>query len=137
MIKIHEETGIPFVATNDVHYVNREDAEVHDVLLCIQTASTVDEEDRMRFPNDQFYLKSPQEMMRIFSDIPEAIENTVKIAERCQTEFTFGELHLPDFQAPDEKDNFLYLKELCQSGLKERYGDLFKDNQERLDYECR
>jgi DNA polymerase-3 subunit alpha len=135
MIKIHEETGIPFVATNDVHYVNKEDAEVHDVLLCIQTAATVDEEDRMRFANDQFYLKSPEEMGRIFSDIPQAIENTMRIADRCQTEFTFGELHLPDFQAPEGRDNFDYLKDLCQRGLKDRYGDEFAINQERLDYE--
>ena len=135
MIKIHEETGIPFVATNDVHYVNKEDAEVHDVLLCIQTATTVDEEDRMRFPNDEFYLKSPDEMASLFSDIPEALENTGKIADRCQTEFTFGDLHLPDFQAPEGKNNFAYLKELCERGLKERYGDGFKEYQERLDYE--
>jgi len=82
MKRLREETGIPFVATNDVHYVKKEDAAVHDVLLCIQTAKTVDDENRMRFPNDQFYLKSEQEMERLFADLPEAIENTKKIADR-------------------------------------------------------
>ena len=135
MKQIHQETGIPFVATNDVHYVNKEDAEVHDVLLCIQTGTNIDEEDRMRFPNNEFYLKSPEEMAKIFSDIPEAIENTKKIADRCKTEFVFGKLHLPDFEAPEGIDNFTYLKTLCETGLGERYGDSYNLNQERLDYE--
>ena len=95
MKRLHEETGIPFVATNDVHYVRQEDAVAQDVLMCIQTASTIDEENRMRFPNDQFYLKSEDEMRRIFANIPEACDNTAAIAERCDVTFRFGELHLP------------------------------------------
>ena len=121
MKQIHEETGIPFAATNDVHYVRREDAAYHDVLLCIQTAATVDEEDRMRFPNDQFYLKSEDEMRKIFAGIPEACDNTHKIADRCNVEFEFGKLHLPEFMAPDGLSNNEYLRKLCADGLRARY----------------
>ncbi|MBQ1401555.1 MAG: DNA polymerase III subunit alpha, partial [Firmicutes bacterium] len=121
MKQIHEETGIPFVATNDVHYVRREDAAYHDVLLCIQTAATVDEEDRMRFPNDQFYLKSEDEMRKVFAGIPEACDNTHKIADRCNVEFEFGKLHLPEFMAPDGLSNNEYLRKLCADGLRARY----------------
>lgn len=121
MIRIHEETGIPFVATNDVHYVRQEDAKAHDVLLCIQTAATIDEEDRMRFPNDQFYLKSEEEMRRLFAGIPDACDNTEKVAEACDVTFEFGHLHLPEFKAPEGKTNREYLRELCQQGLQERY----------------
>lgn len=122
MIRLHEETGIPFSATNDVHYVRREDAKAHDVLLCIQTAATIDEEDRMRFPNDEFYLKSEEEMRKIFANFPEACDNTAKIAEQCDVTFEFGHLHLPEFRAPKGKSNREYLRELCSKGLEERYG---------------
>ncbi len=135
MKRLREETGIPFVATNDVHYVKREDAIPHDVLLCIQTAKTVDEENRMRFPNDQFYLKSQQEMEQLFSEFPEAIENTHKIADQCNVEFQFGQIHLPEFSAPDGKQNETYLRELCAAGMQDRYGELNDELQERLDYE--
>ncbi len=135
MKRLREETGIPFVATNDVHYVRREDAVAHDILLCIQTAKTVDDENRMRFPNDQFYLKSELEMERIFADIPEAIENTKKIADRCNVEFEFGQIHLPEFHAPDGKQNDAYLRELCAAGMAERYGELTPELKERLEYE--
>jgi len=135
MKRLHEETGIPFVATNDVHYVRREDAVPHDVLLCIQTAKTVDDENRMRFPNDQFYLKSELEMERIFADLPEAIENTKKIADRCNVEFQFGQIHLPEFRSPDGKTNEAYLRELCAEGMRDRYGDITPELQERLSYE--
>lgn len=135
MKRLREETGIPFVATNDVHYVKREDAIPHDVLLCIQTAKTVDDENRMRFPNDQFYLKSQQEMEHIFADLPEAIENTEKIAERCNLEFQFGQIHLPEFSAPDGKSNEVYLRELCSEGMHDRYGELNPELEERLKYE--
>ncbi|MBP3384588.1 MAG: DNA polymerase III subunit alpha, partial [Firmicutes bacterium] len=139
MIRLHEETGIPFAATNDVHYVRQEDAKAHDVLLCIQTAATIDEENRMRFPNDQFYLKSEDEMRKLFSNIPEACDNTAKIAEQCNVEFEFGHLHLPDFHAPDGLTNQQYLRKLCNDGLKERYGSQqdadFAELEERLDYE--
>ena len=135
MKRLHEETGIPFVATNDVHYVNQEDAAAQDVLMCIQTATTIDEDNRMRFANDQFYLKSEDEMRRIFSNTPEALDNTAKIAERCNVEFTFGELHLPEFNAPEGMTKAEYLRALCQKGLEERYPDTYQEHQERLDYE--
>lgn len=135
MKQLHEETGIPFVATNDVHYVRREDANAHDVLLCIQTARNVDDQDRMRFPNDQFYLKSEEEMRQLFAEFPEAIENTAKISQDCNLEFTFGELHLPEFQSPEGKENKSYLRELCNTGLKIRYGEPSKELWDRLEYE--
>lgn len=137
MVKLHEETGIPFVATNDVHYVRQEDAAAHDVLLCIQTATNVDDEKRMRFPNDQFYLKSEDEMRKLFANFPEAIENTNRIAEQCNVEFTFGELHLPEFKAPDGKSNYEYLKELCLEGLKDRYGEGTPEIWDRFEYELK
>ena len=139
MKRLHEETGIPFVATNDVHYVMQEDAQAQDVLMCIQTASTIDEDNRMRFPNDQFYLKSEEEMRRIFSNTPAAIDNPAKIADRCNVTFTFGELHLPEFRAPEGLSNREYLRQLCSRGLEERYPDENEESfallRERLDYE--
>ena len=135
MKRLREETGIPFVATNDVHYVKQEDAMAHDVLLCIQTAKTVDDENRMRFPNDQFYLKSELEMEKLFADIPEAIENTKRIADRCNVEFQFGQIHLPEFHAPGGAPNESYLWELCSEGMKDRYGEITPVLRERLDYE--
>ncbi len=135
MKRLHEETGIPFVATNDVHYVRREDAVAHDVLLCIQTAKTVDDENRMRFPNDQFYLKSEMEMEKLFADLPEAILNTKKIADRCNVEFQFGQIHLPEFHAPEGKQNETYLRELCAEGMRDRYGEMKPALEERLAYE--
>lgn len=139
MIRLHEETGIPFVATNDVHYVRQEDAKAHDVLLCIQTASTIDDEGRMRFPNDQFYLKSEEEMRKTFANIPQACDNTAVVAEKCDVTFEFGHLHLPDFHAPDGLTNQEYLRKLCNDGLQERYGRQesadFTVLEERLDYE--
>ncbi len=126
LVKLSRETGIPMVATNDVHYVNREDAKAHDVLLCIQTASTVDDENRMKFPNDEFYLKSPNEMEKIFAFAPEAILNTGRIAQRCNVEFEFGNYHLPEFELPDswQSGKPEYLHHLCETGLKERYGEV-------------
>lgn len=135
MERLHLETGIPFVATNDVHYVRQEDAEAHDVLLCIQTATNVDDEKRMKFPNDQFYLKSGKEMEKIFARFPEAISNTAVIAEACNVDFTFGKLHLPDFVSPAGKTNEEYLRELCESGLDDRYGDLSQELKDRFEYE--
>lgn len=125
LVKMSKETGIPLVATNDVHYVTREDAKAHEVLLCIQTASNIDEPNRMRFPNDEFYLKSPREMERIFAYAPEAIANTGRIAQRCNVEFEFGNYHLPEFTVPEKWENHKpeYLKHLCQRGLRERYGE--------------
>lgn len=123
MLRLSRELGIPLVATNDCHYVNRSDAEAHDVLLCIQTGTTLDEPERMRYPTDQFYLKSEEEMRELFGDIPGAIENTEIIADRCNFDFKFGEYHLPEFVAPGGKTNEEYFRELCISGLRDRYGD--------------
>ena len=127
MRRLSEELGIPLVATNDAHYVRREDAKAHDVLLAIQTATTLDDEKRMRFPNDEFYLKSEDEMRKIFAYCPEACDNTQKIAEQCNYDFRFGEYHLPEFQAPLGKTNTEYLRELCYAGLEDRFGVVFED----------
>ena len=139
MKRLHAETGIPFVATNDSHYVRQEDAVAQDILMCIQMGTTVDEENRMLFSNDQFYLKSEDEMRKIFASIPEACDNTEKIAQQCDVTFTFGELHLPDFQAPEGLTKPEYLRKLCEKGLIERYpeaeGEDLADLQERLNYE--
>ncbi|WP_425755223.1 DNA polymerase III subunit alpha [Ihubacter sp. rT4E-8] len=135
LVKLSKELEIPLVATNDVHYVKQEDAEAHDVLLAIQTATTIDDEKRMRFPNDQFYLKSEDEMRKIFAYAPEAIENTHKIAMECDVEFVFGDYHLPEFIPPAGKTNQQYLRELCQQGLVDRYDEITQQLQERLDYE--
>ena len=135
LVRLSGELDIPLAATNDVHYVNRSDAEAHDVLLAIQTATTVDDKNRMRFPNDQFYLKSEDEMRRIFSFCPEAVDNTQKIAERCNVEFTFGEYHLPEFIPPEGYTNREYLRELCRKGLSERYDPVTPELTERLEYE--
>ncbi|MDD2484215.1 MAG: DNA polymerase III subunit alpha, partial [Eubacteriales bacterium] len=133
--QLGEETGIPFVATNDVHYVEREDAAAHDVLLCIQTAANVDDENRMRFPNDQFYLKTEEEMEKLFPDIPGAIENTEKIVEQCNLDLRFDEIHLPEFIPPQGKENKEYLRELCNEGLLRRYGEKSEELISRLEYE--
>jgi DNA polymerase-3 subunit alpha len=137
--RLSKDTGISLVATNDAHYMRKEDAKAHDVLLCIQTGSTIDDENRMRFANSEFYLKSEEEMRSIFSDIPEACDMTHEIAERCNVEFTFGEYHLPEFTPPEGLTNDQYLRQLCYSGLRERYGDeaMAEDNsyRKRLEYE--
>lgn len=139
MKKLHEETGIPFVATNDVHYVRQEDAVAQDVLMCIQTGTTIDEENRMRFSNDQFYLKSEDEMRKIFANFGEACDNTAQIARRCDVNFTFGELHLPEFIAPEGMTNTEYLRKLCEEGLTSRYSNALpgekEELRERLNYE--
>ena len=127
MRRLSEELGIPLVATNDAHYVRREDAKAHDVLLAIQTATTLDDEKRMRFPNDEFYLKSEDEMRKIFAYCPEACDNTQKIAEQCNYDFRFGEYHLPEFHAPLGKTNTEYLRKLCYTGLEDRFGVVFED----------
>ena len=135
-IKLSKETGIPLVATNDVHYINREDSKSHDILMCIQTGKTVDDENRRRYPSDQFYLKSPDEMWDMFSYVPEALENTMKIAEECNYDYKFHESKLPKFPLPEGKDDpYDYLRETCYAGLIERY-DVFKELVGKpLDYE--
>ena len=125
-IKLSKETGIPLVATNDVHYIKREDSKAHDVLMCIQTAKTIDDPNRRRYPSDQFYLKSPEEMWDMFSYVPEALENTVKIAQECNYEYRFHESKLPKFPLEEGQDPYEYLRDTCYKGLIERY-DVFKD----------
>lgn len=119
--KIHQETGIGLVATNDCHYLREEDSLAHDILLCIQTGKTLSEENRMRFPSQDFYLKSPKEMEALFPDHPEALENTEKIARRCQVEIAFHQLHLPHFDLPEGETNAHYLKSLVEEGIDLRY----------------
>ncbi|WP_244833945.1 DNA polymerase III subunit alpha [Clostridium sp. BJN0001] len=133
-IKISEETGIPLVATNDVHYITKEDSKAHDVLMCIQTGKTLDDPHRRRYPSDQFYLKSPEEMWDMFSYVPEALENTIKIADSCNFDYKFHESKLPKYPLKEGQNPYTYLKDLCYSGLIERY-DEFSDLQNKeLDY---
>ena len=133
--QLSKDTGIPLVATNDVHYVKKKQAAAHDLLLCVNTLSLRDDENRMRFPNDEFYLKSEKEMRALFPDHPEAIDNTHKIAKRCNVEFTFGKYQLPEYNTPDNQNKAEYLRELCETGLRNRYGDSASEHMERLNYE--
>lgn len=135
MLRLSEETGIGLVATNDIHYLKKEDAKYQDVLMCIQMEKKVDNPDRMKFETEEFYIKSPEEMMALFEYVPQAIENTEKIAKRCNVDFDFGTRHLPAYAVPDGKDAFEYLRELCQSGLEKRYSPVSDELQKRLDYE--
>ena len=135
LIRLSEETGIPLVATNDVHYLRKEDAVVHDVLLCVQTGKTVDDEDRMKFPTNEFYLKSYEEMEELFGFKKEALENTVWIAERCNVTLDFDTLHLPEYKVPEGYTNIEYLKKLCIEGLKRRYGNITPEIEERFNFE--
>ncbi len=139
LVRMSRETGIPLVATNDVHYTYAEDAGPHDVLLCIQTQRKVSDTDRMRYEGGQFFLKSEEEMRSLFPYAPEAIENTAKIAEKCNVTFTFNEYKLPHFDVPDGYSSYSYLESLCKKGLKERYGGLKPDEyaglEERLTFE--
>ena len=135
LIALAREIQAPLVATNDVHYIKKEDAVSHDVLLCIQTGTNVQEEDRMRFPVDEFYLKSPAEMEALFGNIPEALENTIQIAERCNVDFDFSQLHLPKYPVPNNEDSHSYLKKLCLQGVQKKYPKATKEIKERLDFE--
>ena len=135
LLKMHEELGIPLVATNDIHYVNAKDWEAHDFLLCIQTNKKLKDEDRMRYEGGQYYLKSPEEMEALFPYAKEALENTYKIAQRCNVEIVFGEQKVPKFDVPAPYDAYGYLEHLCREGIKRRYQPVTKELQERLDYE--
>ncbi|MFA7636264.1 MAG: DNA polymerase III subunit alpha [Monoglobales bacterium] len=135
LISLAEKHGLGLVVTNDVHYVNQNDAKFHDILLCIQTNRKVTDENRMRFATDEFYVKSPDEMAALFPAIKEATENTVKIAERCNVEIEFGNFHLPKFEIPGGEDSFEYLKKQCEIGLKERYPNDYDSLSDRLTYE--
>jgi DNA polymerase-3 subunit alpha len=135
LLRMSKETGLPLVATNDVHYIEKSDAEAQDILLCIQTAKTVLDEKRMSMSSDQFYLKSPEEMSAQFSYAPEALANTQKIADRCELELKFNEYKLPIFDVPNGGDAFSYLREQCEAGLKSRYANDAQLHQERLAFE--
>ncbi len=136
LLRIHDETGIPLAVTNDAHYINKSDAYYQDVLMCIQTGKTVNDAERMRFETREFYLKSEEEMRALFPDRPDAADNTVEIAEKCNFDFEFGHYHLPRFQLPEgESDSFAYLKKLCAAGFEKRYGLEREDAKKQLEYE--
>ena len=135
LFKISDETGIPVVSSNDAHYIRKEDAAVHDVLLCIQTGKVVSDQDRMRFDGSEFYLKSEDEMRALFPDHPEAADNTLKIAEACELEFTFGEFHLPYFSIPDGYSPESYLEQLTKEKFVLRYPQPDEQVKQRLAYE--
>ena len=137
LLKMSKETGIDLVATNDIHYTFKEDAEAHDILLCIQTGKKVQDEERMRYEGGQYYLKSPEEMQRLFPYAREAIENTGKIAKRCNVEIVFGEQKVPEYDVPEGYTAVTYLNHLCEEGLKHRYPNITKELRERLDYELK
>ncbi len=135
VMRLARETGLPLVVTNDAHYLRKEDAQMQDILLCIQTGKTVDEENRMRFATEEFYLKSEEELKELFPNCPEAFENTVRIADRCNLEFTFHEYHLPSFPIPEGYTNESYFRELCLNGFRERYSAPPQEYLDRLEYE--
>ena len=123
LIKLSRELDIPLVATNDVHFLTREASKPHEILMCIQTGKTINDDNRMKFNTDEVYVKSPEEMRSNFENVPEALENTVKIAQQCNVELEFGKLHLPAFDVPEGYEPFEYLKMQCLKGLSERYGE--------------
>lgn len=135
LARLAEELGLGLVATNDVHYILREDAEYQDVLMCIQMEKKVNDPDRMKFQTDEFYLKSPDEMRALFPSFDDAIKNTVKIAERCKFDFDFSTRHLPSYDVPDGKTAWDYLRELCYNGLKRKYKSVTPQLTQRLEYE--
>lgn len=135
LMRMHGETGIPLVATNDVHYTLESDAQAHDILLCIQTQKKVTDENRMRYEGGQYFIKSPEEMENLFPYAKDALENTHKIAERCHVEIEFGEYKLPKYDVPAGFTPLEYLKKLCDEGLAKRYINPSKELQQRLDYE--
>ena len=135
--RLARETGLPMVITNDAHYLRKEDADIQDVLLCIQTGKSVDDINRMRFETQEFYLKSEEELRSLFPGCDEAFENTVKIAERCNVEFTFHEYHLPTYPVPEGYTNEEYFRKLCYEGFQERYPDAPEEYRERMEYEIK
>ena len=126
--KLSDELGVPLVATNDMHYIRKSDAVAQDVLMCIQTQASVNDENRMKFENDEFYMKSEEEMRALFPDLPQALENTQKIADRCNVEFTFGEYHIPEYIPPEGMTCRDYLRNLCYKGVVKRYGEKALDD---------
>ena len=135
VLRLSRETGLPLIVSNDAHYLRKSDAEMQDVLLCIQTGKTVDEENRMKFQTEEFYLKSEDELRQLFPNCEEAFENTVKIADMCNLEFVFNEYHLPSFPVPEGYTNEKYFRKLCYEGFEERYENPPAEYLERLEYE--
>ena len=134
-IQLSKETGIELVVTNDIHYTYAEDAKPHDILLCIQTGKKLDDENRMRYEGGQYYVKSPQEMEALFPYAKQALENTQKIADRCEVEIEFGVTKLPKYDVPDGMTSWEYLNKLCWEGLEKHYGESSRELKERLRYE--
>ena len=128
LIRLSKETGIPLVATNDAHYVNKQDSKMQQVLICIQTNHTLGEDTGLEFGTQEFYLKSEEEMLEAFSSCPQAVENSSKIAEMCNVEFEFGKTKLPHFDVPDGYDHFEWFSLLCKKGLIKRYGEIRRKN---------
>lgn len=135
LIRMSQELGIDLVCTNDVHYTYAQDADAHDILLCIQTGKKVTDENRMRYDGGQYYLKSPEEMAELFPYAPQALENTCKIAERCNVEIEFGVTKVPHFEVQQGFDSWTYLNHLCNEGMKRRYPDADEEKKKRLEYE--
>ena len=136
LLRLHEETGIPLVATNDAHYLTREDARTQDVLMCIQMGKTVEEPGRMKFETEEFYVKSEAEMAALFPNCPDALENTQKIADLCNVEFQFGTYHLPEFKLPEGwTDGDAYFEKLCLEGFARRYPNAPEEHRQQLAYE--
>ena len=135
VIRIARETGIPLVVTNDAHYLRKEDAQMQDVLLCVQTGKTLDDPNRMKFQTDEFYLKSEEELRQLFPGLDDAFENTQRIADRCNLEFVFNQYHLPSFPVPEGFTNEEYFRKLCMDGFRERYAEPPESYVERLEYE--
>ena len=138
ILRLHQETGIPLVATNDCHYLTREDAAMQDVLMCIQTGKLVEDQDRMRFETQEFYVKSEEEMRSLFPNCPEAVDNTQKVADLCNVRFEFGKYHLPEFKLPEEEpDGDAYFEKLCWQGFERRYPGGGEELKDRLRMEMR
>ena len=135
LMRMSQETGIELVATNDIHYTYAEDARAHDILLCIQTGKKLADEDRMRYEGGQYYIKSEEEMKKLFPYALQALENTQKIADRCDVEIEFGVTKLPKYDVPDGLSSWEYLNKLCYEGLERRYPNPSQDLKDRLDYE--
>ena len=135
IMRLARETGLPLVVTNDAHYLRKEDAQMQDILLCVQTGKTVDEPNRMKFQTEEFYLKSEEELRELFPNCDEAFENTAKIADMCNLEFIFNEYHLPSFPVPEGYTNEKYFRKLCYEGFEARYPDPPAEYLERLEYE--
>ncbi len=135
LMRMSKELDLPLICTNDSHYIYKEDWKAHDILLCIQTGKKMSDPDRMRYSEGQFYLKSPEEMYEKFKYAAEALENTHKIAERCNVEIVFGEQKIPKYDVPEGYTAFTYLEKLCMDGIKERYSPVTDELKERLKYE--